>query len=281
MKYKLLALDLDGTALGSDPDRFAAGVPEALDRAAAEGCQVVIATGRPMKNLPADLREERPAWLRYVVLCDGAEVWDLKTDSCLRRRSIGPQALDSAERLGREYGIPLEYVDTTGRYHICARDWDALMQLPVTPFHRRVLRQRAAAFDGPASRLAEREILKINILFVPAAQWEPVRAGLAAAGMKSVESAPGMLEVTAPEAGKLEAVEFLCKRLCLSMDQVMALGDSGNDAALLAGAGWGVAMENAPEWVKSTGKAVTGKNTDGGAAAAIYRYLLEQDVPVR
>ena len=32
MRYKLLALDLDGTALGSDPDRFSPGLAEAAHR---------------------------------------------------------------------------------------------------------------------------------------------------------------------------------------------------------------------------------------------------------
>ena len=34
MRYKLLALDLDGTALGSDPDAFAPGLAEAAAPAA-------------------------------------------------------------------------------------------------------------------------------------------------------------------------------------------------------------------------------------------------------
>ena len=46
------------------------------------------------------------------------------------------------------------------------------------------------------------------------------------------------------------------------------------DAALLAAAGLGVAMGNAQPEAKAAARAVTGRNTDGGAAAAIRRWLL-------
>ena len=85
----------------------------------------------------------------------------------------------------------------------------------------------------------------------------------------------GAIELTAPGAGKLAAVTFLAGRLGLTLQDVMAIGDSGNDAALLAAAGLGVAMGNAPAHVQQAARAVTGRNTEGGAAQAIRRWLLE------
>ena len=71
------------------------------------------------------------------------------------------------------------------------------------------------------------------------------------------------------------AVAFLAGCLGLTLQDVMAIGDSGNDAALLAAAGLGVAMGNAPAHVQQAARAVTGRNTEGGAAQAIRRWLLE------
>ena len=97
MRYKLLALDLDGTALGSDPDRFSPGLAEAAVEAAAKGCIVAVATGRPAKCLPAAL-DPVPGWLQWLVLCDGAEVRNAQTNACLWRRAFSamPGCLSSS-----------------------------------------------------------------------------------------------------------------------------------------------------------------------------------------
>jgi hydroxymethylpyrimidine pyrophosphatase-like HAD family hydrolase len=54
----------------------------------------------------------------------------------------------------------------------------------------------------------------------------------------------------------------------------MALGDSGNDISMLRQAGLGVAMGNAPEFVKRHADVVTLTNEEDGAAVAIERYVL-------
>ena len=100
MRYKLLALDLDGTALGSDPDRFSPGLAEAAAEAAAKGCIVAVATGRPAKCLPAAL-DPVPGWLQWLVLCDGAEVRNAQTNACLWRRSFSAASLAQVEAAAR------------------------------------------------------------------------------------------------------------------------------------------------------------------------------------
>ena len=111
--------------------------------------------------------------------------------------------------------------------------------------------------------------------FVP----QEVRPGFAAAVKDAaliMDCGPGGLELTAPGAGKLSAVQFLAQTLGFSIQDVMALGDSGNDVALLAAAGLGVAMGNAQAEAVAVARAVTGRNTEGGAADAIRRWLLEE-----
>lgn len=275
MRYKLLALDLDGTAVGRDPNQFAPGVLEAAAEAAARGCEVVFATGRSLRTLPPAVAAGQLPWLRYAVLYDGAEVLDLTARTCLWRQNIGAEALDAAMRTGQAYGVPVEYVDAAGRYHLSAGDLARLDRLPLPPFHRRVLAHNAVLFEGPASGLAPYGVLKLNLPGLPPECRQPVCDALRKAGLLPMECAPGALEVTSPAAGKLEAVRFLAGRLGLTLADVMAVGDSGNDAALLAAAGLGVAMGNAPAFVKAAAQAETGPNTEGGAAQAIRRWLLD------
>ena len=53
------------------------------------------------------------------------------------------------------------------------------------------------------------------------------------------------LEISSVYANKGNGLQWLAGHLGISMEQVMALGDSDNDITMLRMAGLGVAMENA------------------------------------
>ena len=73
---------------------------------------------------------------------------------------------------------------------------------------------------------------------------------------------------------KATGLTALAQRLAIPMDQVMAIGDGVNDREMLQAAGWGVAMGHASNALKAVADAVTGNNTEDGAAQAIERYAL-------
>lgn len=270
--YKLLAFDLDGTALGSDPNVFSEGLPEAAAQAAAAGCIVAAATGRPAGCLPADV-EKKPDWLSWLVLYDGAQIRNARTGECIWSKPFSAEALAQVQQAAARLGLPVEYIDRDSRYHMTAGDWQTLNDSGVSQFHKGVLARMGCSLDGPAADLAELEILKINMPIAPLEDREAFRTAVGE-GVLVLDCGPGGLELTAPGAGKQTAVAFLAEQLGLGMEDVMALGDSGNDIALLSSAGLGVAMGNAPDDVKAAAKAVTGRNTEGGAAEAIRRWLL-------
>ncbi len=272
MNYKLLALDLDGTALGGDPDLFAPGLAEAAAGAAAGGCTVVVATGRPAACLPAAM-DPMPDWVGWLILCDGAEIQDARTRACLWRRAFSAVSLACVEQAAARWDLPVEYIDRSSCYHLtaAARRW--VEASGPSAFHKNVVARHGRLLDAPAASLAGLDVLKINMPFVP----QELRPGFAAAvgdAALILDCGPGGLELTAPGAGKLAAVQVLVRTLGLGMKDVMALGDSGNDAALLQAAGLGVAMGNGQAEVLAAAHTVTGRNTEGGAADAIRRFLL-------
>lgn len=272
MNYKLLALDLDGTALGGDPDLFAPGLAEAAAGAAAGGCTVVVATGRPAACLPAAM-DPMPDWVGWLILCDGAEIQDARTRACLWRRAFSAASLACVEQAAARWDLPVEYIDRSSCYHLtaAARRWVEVSG--PSAFHKNVVARHGRLLDAPAASLAGLDVLKINMPFVS----QELRPGFAAAvgdAALILDCGPGGLELTAPGAGKLAAVQVLVRTLGLGMKDVMALGDSGNDAALLQAAGLGVAMGNGQAEVLAAAHTVTGRNTEGGAADAIRRFLL-------
>jgi hydroxymethylpyrimidine pyrophosphatase-like HAD family hydrolase len=58
------------------------------------------------------------------------------------------------------------------------------------------------------------------------------------------------------------------------MKNVMAVGDSLNDLAMIEEAGLGIAMGNAQEIVKQAASWVTSSNNEDGVAVAIRKWAL-------
>lgn len=276
LPYRMLVLDLDGTALSKDPAVFAPGVLAAAAQAAANGVEVVFATGRPRTHLPPDVRPGALPWLRYLVLNDGAQILDRQTGTCLWMQAVDAAALERVAAVGRRYNVPVEYIDAAGVYHVPEPALKLLLEdARVSAFHRNILHISAQTFVGSPAQFAPDNIVKINMPSVPAERWDAVCTALEQAGVLPMECCPGALEITSAKAGKRQAVEFLAGRLGFPLADVMALGDSGNDAALLQAAGLGVAMGNASAAARQAADAVTAPHDAGGAALAIHKWLLQ------
>ena len=82
------------------------------------------------------------------------------------------------------------------------------------------------------------------------------------------------MEITHPDASKGKGLAALCRLLEIPPENVLALGDSGNDESMLRSAGLGVAMGNAPDFIKAAADAVTEPYDRDGAAIAIEKYCL-------
>jgi len=92
--------------------------------------------------------------------------------------------------------------------------------------------------------------------------------------LQVTNSSPTNLEVNPYGISKANALEKVCERIGITMDNVMAVGDSLNDIAMIESAGIGVAMGNAQETVKKAADWVTNTNNEDGVAKAILQFVL-------
>jgi hypothetical protein len=83
---------------------------------------------------------------------------------------------------------------------------------------------------------------------------------------------PFFLEIASPTATKARALQILGRRLGFAAGDVLAFGDSYNDADMLAWAGTGVAMKGAPPEVVAAADLTCGSVEEDGFA----RYLIRQ-----
>ena len=83
------------------------------------------------------------------------------------------------------------------------------------------------------------------------------------------------LEISPSGVSKASALMKLARKLGIGMHKVAAIGDNHNDLYMLEAAGFGIAMGNAPEEVKAAANAVTDTNDNLGVAKAVRRFILE------
>jgi len=86
-------------------------------------------------------------------------------------------------------------------------------------------------------------------------------------------------ELINPATSKWHAVAHLAETYGITPDEIMTIGDQENDIQMLAHAGVGVAMGNAPDAVKAHAKYVTDSIHDDGVKTAIERFILDGEAP--
>lgn len=91
--------------------------------------------------------------------------------------------------------------------------------------------------------------------------------------MNIYTSKPTYLEIMRKDASKTNAVKFLLERYKISKDEIIALGDNYNDIEMIAFAGTGVAMGNAPDAIKIAADYVTDTNESDGVRKALEKFI--------
>jgi Cof subfamily protein (haloacid dehalogenase superfamily) len=256
--------DVDGTLIG--PEHGATDeVVAAVGRARSAGLRVGIASGR-MGGAIVDLRHQLGSDGPDVVF-NGGEIRD--GDASVRAWSLTGEQVDGLlDLLAPRDDAYLEIYPSDG-FHVSRWDerarphWDLLGREPLG-----VLARAADLADGP--------VLKATIaVFDPAAVSDIAAAvrglGLVADGGAGSPRTPDLVYVNAthPQADKGRALAAAAAHLELGLDEVVAIGDAGNDLSMLAVAGTAIAMGQAPEEIRAAAHLVVPSVDAHGVAAAL------------
>ncbi len=276
MKYRIIALDIDGTIL--DPfGKLTGAVREAVAAARRRGIWVILCTGRRFRTaLPCarDLDLEGA-----IVVNNGVLVKDIESGETLHHRYLPIEDYSEAISFVRRACPPLLYVDT---YH---EEID-LMTERIAEAHRF---QRAYLNDNTAhfhtvddlrtpprsdvimvSTMADEETL-LNLRDEARREFGD-RIDIHTLINKNYQGV--ILEFMSPTAGKWSALEAVAARADVGPEEIIAVGDDTNDIEMIRRAGLGIAMGNAAPEVKESADVVVRSNAEGGVVDAIEKALL-------
>ena len=272
MDIRMIAMDLDGTALQNDRCSFSPRLNAALEEAHRRGMEIAVITGRQWSMLPPAV-QNHPVWENLVVLCNGAQIRRMATGELLYAKNISRKALEQLLELSRVLEIPIEFsVDSV--LHLTQKSYDQQLGMPHLDFHVNTILKNHGKVAPSLESLLEMAVEKCNLPYIPHHLHTHAEQLLKDVPVSAVWSSASSMEITHPDARKGIALDALCDLLKIPVEHTLALGDSGNDESMLKKAGLGIAMGNAPDFIKEIADAVSETNDRDGAAMAIERYAL-------
>ena len=271
-KIKLIALDLDGTTLTRNG--LTRRTKETLEEAIEKGIDVVIATGRPYSALPETVKTIKG--LEHIIISNGAHIVRPLTGDFLYSNYVEREAILNVRRILMERDFPVE-VFTEGRAYVDRELYEDVKKNGSTYLAARyILRTRE-----PVERIYDfwyehaDSIENVNIQFEFQEDKAEMKTILEKAeGITLTSSTYHNLEVGGETTSKASALWQLCRMKGLTMENVMAFGDSPKDGAMIREAGIGVAMENATADILEDADITAPSNDDEGVAYTLRMLLL-------
>lgn len=276
MKIKAVLMDMDGTLLGRSQVAVSVRNMTAIQRAIEKGVHVIPCTGRVYNMLPPQLLTQQG--LRYFVTCHGARAYDKVLDTSIYENLISPENSAKLLKILEGKGLYNE-IAANGTIYFEKSVTDNLDINQVPEHHVWYVRDNCyTAVEKPSEYFAEHgiSIEKINLYGIPEELQKQIYDEVGATGfIKHTRPGAGPnLEFSTDTLDKLKAVDAILKKLGVSYEETMAIGDSSSDLEILKACGLGVAMGNAPDNIKAVANVVTCLNTEDGLAEAFEKYVL-------
>ncbi|MGG0541944.1 Cof-type HAD-IIB family hydrolase [Priestia aryabhattai] len=242
-EFKLIALDMDGTLLNNQQE-ISEENRAAIAKAQEQGVHVVLSTGRSLLTCREYAQSLQLS--SYLITVNGSEIWD-ESGQLVERKLIDASHIEKMWNLTKEHKLNFWAVTTDKVWRdefpedIASQEWLKFgYDIPDDALREEVLKQIAGISDFEISN-----------------------------------SSLTNLEINALGINKAKGIMTVCERLGISMDEVIAMGDSLNDMAMIEAAGCGIAMGNAQEAVKEAADWVTDTNVNNGVAKAISHWVLK------
>lgn len=268
--YKLVALDMDGTLLREDKtisDRTKKAISDAREM----GTTVVLATGRPIEGVRKVLKElDMLTDKDYVLSYNGALVQKTSDKQVISKVALSGRDAFELYELSKELGVNIHiFSETLGL---------------VTPKMSKYTEVEAEINDIEVKIIDMNTIKEDDVIIKVMMIDEPEILGPAFDKLPKeifekytvVRSTPYFLEFLNKEANKGVGVELLAKHLGINQDEIITMGDAGNDKHMIEYAGLGVAMGNAFDEIKEIANYITDTNENDGVAKTIEKFILEK-----
>jgi Cof subfamily protein (haloacid dehalogenase superfamily) len=268
MTFKMIVLDLDDTLL-QDDHTISPRTKKALMEAQEVGVKVVLASGRPtyaMYDIAEELRLKE--YGSFILSFNGAKITNCQTGEELFSSTLSPETVHHLYELSRREDVWIHtYVgdsivtEAGNQYTNIEAEITGLEIFEVDSF--------IDAVKEPVVKVLMLED-ETKLAVVERKLQQELTGQLSV-----MRSKPFFLEFTEAGVTKGTSLNQLIGQLGIEREEVIAMGDSYNDLAMIEFAGLGVAMGNAPADIKEKADYVTDTNMNDGVAKVVEKFILK------
>lgn len=268
MKYKLVAIDMDGTLLTPNLEISKKTIDTAR-KVIDKGVIITLSTGRMyLAAIPfaETLQLDVP-----LITCNGALIKCAKTKKEYYKKAIKLSYVREIIDYCHDYNLPIsiykendifieDYRNMYIHNHIdmakpqvIKNNLDSILDESVI----KILISSSEEFDLKYHTQKLYDIYKDNLTFY--------------------FSLPNFIEIVNLEVNKKNALVFLANHYNIKKEEIICIGDNFNDMEMIQYAGLGVAMGNSPDYLKEVADFVTRSNNEDGVNHVLEKFIIQKN----
>lgn len=275
MKYRLLALNIDGTLLRSN-SRLSRQTKEAIQFAKNKGIYVTLATGRPFiaaKKIAKALKLEG-----HLITHDGAFIGKDEDNPLFVKRIEEEQTFQIAEIL-ENYHCHVRILNESFAIANKEKQKNQLIA-KMTIKMGDPLFYPINYYDSVCDYLLETPLStpKIQVQFFDEEEMLSALKELNkdVSGIRVNHKSDFRLDIFAEGVSKARALHHLGMELGIGLNEMVAIGCTESDIDMISEVGLGVAMGNSPKNVKEVASWITRSNNMNGVAYTVREVFRKQ-----
>jgi Cof subfamily protein (haloacid dehalogenase superfamily) len=265
MSYKLVAIDMDGTLLTPEleiSNKTVITVKQVIEKEVT----VTLSTGRMyLAALPfADILQlDVP-----IITCNGALTKGSRSGIVYDMKTIPEALYYEILKFCRDNGLSVSVYNNDEIFiEELSENLDIHMEMDkAIP---QVIKDLDSAYDGSIIKILINSGNKRKLSQLSEKLYEKYEGKL-----NFYFSLPHFVEIVNIHANKRNALENLSNKLNIKREEIIAIGDNFNDMDMIEYAGLGVAMGNAPDYLKDAADYVTYKNNNEGVVNVLEKFIL-------
>ncbi|MBD0401832.1 Cof-type HAD-IIB family hydrolase [Flammeovirga sp. EKP202] len=268
--YKMLVLDMDDTLL-TDDHIISERNKEMLLKAQDEGVKVVLASGRPTPAMLSYARElELDRYGSYIISYNGGALIDMVDESVIYSQSLSVQNIHDLYDFASKNNVDIITYSSDSIYSASHSEYIQVeIDLTKMDFEKVTDFKEAVDFEG----------VKCIMLEDPSKLQEVKPLLEKAFPELSISfSKPFFLEVTQTGIDKAATLAMLAETTGIKREQIIAVGNAGNDLSMVEYAGLGVWVDNVTPELRSKADVIVASNNDDGVAEVVEKFILKTEM---
>jgi Cof subfamily protein (haloacid dehalogenase superfamily) len=266
MLIQLIASDLDETLLDKRAELTKRTI-RTLKRAMEAGALIALSSGRMVKAMAR--YADQIGVNAPLIAFNGALIYDYNAKTALSAREITVTDARAVAEAAEARGVHIQAFTAEEYYFERENDLSEL-------YARGIGGITGRSTGKLMSSWIDQPLEKLLMIAEPTEAARLVRelAPKFSGRMEFAVSRPNYVECTAAGVHKGAALESLAAHLGIARESVAAFGDNQNDVSMIRWAGYGYAVANAPEAVRSQALAAPASDEDG--VAQVIERLLDE-----